>query len=936
MGDDTLKLIYLLIPLFILSLVCVVSADIRVSPAEPVINGNGYVFVVFNNTSYASQQIYFNITDPNDVAKTSSSPTCNEYGYAKVIYNFTSDDIYGTWHYQTNTTDGNGDFTVGKIDLNVSDKYGSTSIGYGETTSVMVNLTYHNFLPKEILCTHQNRDYGGHSTLTGLHDFDDDGMPEIIYADSSGRYLIHKYSDLMNGGYPTWQSYDFGSTAAGQGFFVDDFDNDGNDVLVITDTTEVECWEISSIAGSTLNVAQTNKQTIEATVCQPVQADINGDDIPDQIAIMATDGSTHFYNYSEGSGFTQKLDSDNGAGTTEGKILVADFDSDGKNEYVAIYSDTGAWYFDVNHATGAVTRGDQAPDKGTYLCYGAVCDWDNDGKLEIILPLTSGEFQVLEFNMSGTALLEEDIVYGADEDQGTFSYGASQVQIADLNCNGRPDFISLSMTASTDILPSVYFNEYEPTGDTWHQELITTYLDTSYMWPTYCDFDGDGVDEIAFYARYNGVMWIYKYNGTGWEDIYIGSPDVDVATNLAQPPMGDAIRYGPAFNSGWGAAINSVVYDFDSDGKEEMIAFPNQGMTLIYQQEDRYERNTSPKLKVTVTPDEGEVANPYYEVRLLSTNETYGYIENIALGQTDILDDDGANQGGIASLWTDGILSLDELYYAVQAGSGLDYATIDASIVEDASWSQIDLQENYNVGFIRFWNYFSDNREFQNVKVWVGETAPASTLVFDNSADGFNEQYPESIIGKLVYFSPISTRYVRESTAGSNYYTTALNTANYRTEIEIYNCEYPEYAVYTYPLSETTLGDYYNVTVTVQDRYGTVIDATETLSYDVKSWNYSQDLAWKILNLTDTTILKLSEDGNLAIAGRLYELTNTPPPGNTVAFKIDDNLWLTESGDLYIEKELHEESNFIYYNIIATLVGICILVVNWRIRKRKV
>jgi hypothetical protein len=65
-------------------------------------------------------------------------------------------------------------------------------------------------------------------------------------------------------------------------------------------------------------------------------------------------------------------------------------------------------------------------------------------------------------------------------------------------------------------------------------------------------------------------------------------------------------------------------------------------------------------------------------------------------------------------------------------------------------------------------------------------------------------------------------------------------------------------------------------------------------------------------------------------------LTNTPPPGNTVAFKIDDNLWLTESGDLYIEKELHEESNFIYYNIIATLVGICILVVNWRIRKRKV
>jgi len=40
-------------------------------------------------------------------------------------------------------------------------------------------------------------------------------------------------------------------------------------------------------------------------------------------------------------------------------------------------------------------------------------------------------------------------------------------------------------------------------------------------------------------------------------------------------------------------------------------------------------------------------------------------------------------------------------------------------------------------------------------------------------------------------------------------------------------------------------------------------------------WDYSQTLAWKVLNLTDTTILKLSENGNLAIAGKLYENTNT-------------------------------------------------------------
>lgn len=65
-------------------------------------------------------------------------------------------------------------------------------------------------------------------------------------------------------------------------------------------------------------------------------------------------------------------------------------------------------------------------------------------------------------------------------------------------------------------------------------------------------------------------------------------------------------------------------------------------------------------------------------------------------------------------------------------------------------------------------------------------------------------------------------------------------------------------------------------------------------------WNYSQPLGWKVLNGTDTTILKLSDDGNLAIAGTLYENTNTAPPGDEVAFQMKDLFYLTHSGDLYI------------------------------------
>ena len=102
----------------------------------------------------------------------------------------------------------------------------------------------------------------------------------------------------------------------------------------------------------------------------------------------------------------------------------------------------------------------------------------------------------------------------------------------------------------------------------------------------------------------------------------------------------------------------------------------------------------------------------------------------------------------------------------------------------------------------------------------------------------------------------------------------------------------------------------YNITIT-KDKYETYEGIFEiykkgewTITLESRDWNYSNTLAWKILNLTDTTILKLDENGNLAIAGKLYENTNTAP--NNVLYKIKDLFWLTKTGDLYLVKELME------------------------------
>jgi len=117
--------------------------------------------------------------------------------------------------------------------------------------------------------------------------------------------------------------------------------------------------------------------------------------------------------------------------------------------------------------------------------------------------------------------------------------------------------------------------------------------------------------------------------------------------------------------------------------------------------------------------------------------------------------------------------------------------------------------------------------------------------------------------------------------------------------------------------------------------YDESVGVSKTVALENRTWNYSQPLSWKILNLTDTTILKLSKDGNLAIAGELYELTNSPPPGDTVAYQINDTMWLTKSGDLYMEGELVEETNIL--TIVS--VGIIILYISgyitYRKRKRK-
>ena len=151
-------------------------------------------------------------------------------------------------------------------------------------------------------------------------------------------------------------------------------------------------------------------------------------------------------------------------------MLCGNVDSDPYNEWIIYEYVTGARYLEPDHTdpTAPLTLGDQAPDRSNTYISGIITDFDSDGINEVIMVSTTGRLQILEFNQSGTNELEEDITWSTDTDIGSFGYHSSQIQIDDLNNNGRPDFI----IAGGVNQPPVYFYEYNPVGDTWTQILV--------------------------------------------------------------------------------------------------------------------------------------------------------------------------------------------------------------------------------------------------------------------------------------------------------------------------------------------------------------------------------------------------------------------------------------------------------------------------------
>ena len=825
--------IFLIMGIFLIQLV---SADIWVSPAEPIINGNNYVFITYNDSALNDTAVLMNITDPSGTLKRECDITLNEYGFGRCKYNFTTSDISGTWGYAVNTS-VSGTFEVGKVTINTSIKDDLTSVKYGTKFYVEVNMTYENIMPKEIVPRAMGRDLGTHVGRNDYVDVDGDGDNDIVVINYNGFvHIWENFSRFYTEGTMLIAGQDFRTSDIGtfhitSGCIFEDFDGNGVKTMICGDYAgaQLEAWvNVDLTAG--ISVAPTFTGTDEGDTIRtaPIACDVDNDGLADQVAVNIYDGTMIVYDFNDSTGFTKTYEStDLGTGHYGSRGACADFDNDGYNEWMLCIYDRGCYFADVNHlGDHSVTLGDQQTDNGAYYGYGAAIDFDNDGIIEMLEPNTAGRMEMLEFNKSGTNLLEHDLAWATDTDVGSYAYGSGGLHFDDLNKNGRPDFVL------TDTDADANFYEYNPVGPDWYEEQIYDAIENSYVRTAYADFDGDGIKEVLIRNRYMGNVYILKFNGESWDIIYEGWNE----------------DWGEGSGSGdgksWGVNLNSWLYgeeciegDIDEDGLEEVVCFMYSGRQIIYEQADRVEENVTSDIKLSVVTNGADYLDPddtIAEMRILNTGEFLVMKSNIALGITDVVDEDNQNQDFISTRWTDGIL--DESGFATQ--TTLDYSDLDSSGTEEATYSRIKLGNNYMVGAVKFWNYYSDGRSVKNVI--VRSTADSTgnlcnfdinDTLFDNSDDGMNQRYSEGKTGKSVYFSPVNMSCLRESTSGFSGYTTTSNTGNYRTEIEIYETASVaeiELSVKKRADSSYSVKDNIQVQITASDRTGNVINVTAT------------------------------------------------------------------------------------------------------------
>ena len=297
-----------------------------------------------------------------------------------------------------------------------------------------------------------------------------------------------------------------------------------------------------------------------------VITDLDGDGKPELIAGSDSSGVSVLRNTST-TGFPSFAPRLKISTTYRPRYLAAgDVDGDGRPDLVIADNMFGPSLLSVYLNTSS--RGSVSFAPKTDIANGGsqlvqLRDLDGDGKPDMVVINSYPNFN---FSVSLNTSSGGTVSFGPPAYYNTFSGGASQMAIADLNTDGRPDIVMLNGNYA-----SIFRNASTPGFIIFQHDMDISIAGSNVLGLTAGDIDGDGMPDLAFADAGAGNDNLYLYRNTySAGKISFGPGTVLSATTDYEPAQ-------------------LTINDMDGDGKPDLVVTNINGPTVSV-----YRGNSSP------------------------------------------------------------------------------------------------------------------------------------------------------------------------------------------------------------------------------------------------------------------------------------------------------------------------------------------------------